>query len=851
MSTLKKIRKIGLWILGIVVALLIASAVVSYIYKDKIIAFVTQELGSQINGKVEVGKINISFFSSFPKVSIQIFDVLAHSTPGFNKNDFPGVETDTAIAAGKISFAFDIIDFFNERYIVQEIKIKDAKIHLFLDSKGNHNMNFIKESKDTAKTNYFVELSKISFYNTETQVRSSAQKLYANDYFDYAFFSGKFLEKQFSLFVDTEVTSNILQINNDSYFKNIDLDIEFSIAQTDKLLQILSASIETPFAEISTKGNLRLNKNDTEIDLSYDFKIPDIEDLAPFLPNSTQSLFNDNKLRGDLAAKGTLRGQMSINRMPELYAEINYNNGSIYYDSDDYSFTTHGYLTTKDIGKLQYYSFSNATFNATRNETNLKGEISLTNFEDMTINLSSTINGKLEDLSEFVQPDEYTVKGDVAGTITYKGKLSDFDSFTPDFFNRTHSELKLSLKNVSIAAPSYSPYEFSDVSGKVTIINQNMVFDSIQGNIQGNKFTMQGDAPNMLNYIMFYNQATSFNGKLFVSKINLDPFETHYDKYLSTDTSSSTITARIDFSSNEVKYDTYTMQNVSCIILYSDPEVEFLQTKLKMLQGSYNGNIKVSYYSNNTSKLEANGEFKKMSAKELFKTFNNFDQTFLTESQINGVISTKFNFSSILDKDYNPVYPSMKILTNVIIEDGYIKDFEPFIDMGKKMKVEEFNNVTFSKIENTLKIENDTLYIPNMDIKTNAFEMNFSGKHAINNNEFKYFITLFMKKTLSNIFIKQNPSEDFGEIEQNTDGNIRVPIKIYGNPDKYIVDYDMKSSVKNVKQGLERQKDEWKTILNKNQPDEDNSANPQNPDKPKEKPKEKPIESDFQIEYDL
>ena len=853
MAIVKKIKKIGLWVLAIIVGLLIVASVVSYIYKDRIIRFVTEELASEINGKVTIGAIDLSFFSSFPNVSIQLHNVCAYSTPSFRKQDFPGVNTDTAIAAGKIMFAFNIIDFFNEKYIVQQIKIKNADIHFYIDSNGNNNCNFIKESADTSKKQYFVELSRISFYKTKTQFHSASQSIYAKDYFEYAFFSGKFLDTNFALFVDTEFTSNVLQIKNDSYFKDLDVDMEVSVAKTNNLFQILQADIETPFAEISTKGNVRLKKDGTNMDLTYSLSIPDIQDLAPVLPNSVAKLFSENKLEGEITSDGTISGMLTDDNYPRLHANITYNNGSILYEKDKYEFSTKGLLSTSDMGNLAHYSYSNASFSCSRNETSLSGSIRLTDFEHMAINLSGNINANLEDLAEFIQPEDYVITGTAKGTISYKGFLSDFDSFTPDFFKRTETDLNVLLANVTVTPPSYSPYEFTDVSGKLHCKNQDLQLDSVSGNVQGNAFTIEGNAPNMLSYIMFSGQNASFTGKAWVDKLNVNPFMDHYYKYISSDTSTSTLSTHVDFTSNQVIYDTYTFTDVNCIVIYTGDEFEIQQTKLKTLQGNYTGNLKFIYYANGTAKCEGTGEVKKMSAKELFKTFNDFDQTFLKENQINGKISCKFNFATMLDKDYNPVYESMKILTTLLIEDGSIKDFEPFIDMGKKLKVEEFNTVTFSRLENTLKIDNDTLYIPTMKIRTNAFEMDFSGKHAINNNQFSYYITLFMKKTLSSMFKKQNAGEDFGEIETNNDGNVRVPVHIYGNPDKYIVDYDVKASVQNVKQGLSKQKEEWKAIFGKETETEETptkDGGTQGEEKPIEKPNEKPIDNGFQIEYD-
>jgi len=156
---------------------------------------------------------------------------------------------------------------------------------------------------------------------------------------------------------------------------------------------------------------------------------------------------------------------------------------------------------------------------------------------------------------------------------------------------------------------------------------------------------------------------------------------------------------------------------------------------------------------------------------------------------------------------------------------------------------EEFTNVSFSTLKNTICLKNDTLYIPDMNITASAFEMLFSGKHNIENNNFSYYATIFLKKTLSLKFRNKNKeSEDFGEIEKNNDTNLKIPIKIIGNPDDYTVDYDFKKSKENVKTSLDSQKSEWKEIFGKESSDE--------PTEKKEKTEEPKVETDFQIQWD-
>ena len=238
----------------------------------------------------------------------------------------------------------------------------------------------------------------------------------------------------------------------------------------------------------------------------------------------------------------------------------------------------------------------------------------------------------------------------------------------------------------------------------------------------------------------------------------------------------------------------------------------------------------------------ASGTVGKMSAREIFATFDNFDQTVVTDKQIDGLLSGDFKVDAVLDDEYNPIYSTVDALAQVVIEDGSMTNVETLVEIGKKLKIkEDFSNVSFSTLKNTIRLKDDTLYIPDMHIKSNAFELTFAGKHNIESNIFNYYVTLFLQKTLSLKFRNKNKEiEDFGEIEKNSDSNLKIPLRIFGDPDNYNIDYDFKKSKENIKKGMEDQKKEWKEILNSNKTDEEIQE--------QEKARE-PIKSGFELEY--
>ena len=73
-------------ILIITVSIILFSA--SIILQDKVADIVLTSLNKNISTKLEVGSFKLSFLRKFPKASLELKDVLVHSSSNFNSDLF-------------------------------------------------------------------------------------------------------------------------------------------------------------------------------------------------------------------------------------------------------------------------------------------------------------------------------------------------------------------------------------------------------------------------------------------------------------------------------------------------------------------------------------------------------------------------------------------------------------------------------------------------------------------------------------------------------------------------------------------------------------------------------------------
>lgn len=840
---MKKVFKIiGITLAIMVFVLLVASVAIPYFYKDEILQVVTEKVGKQIKADISLSKVDVSIFGNIPNISIQLHDVCAKSTDTFNRHEFAAESTDTALYAQRVLLSFNVMDFLFENYVVKEIIVRDARVNFFCDSKSHHNWGFSIESDSTGE-DMFVELSKIRFVNTLGLYHDIQTNILAQEWFDKINFSGKFKGEDFFIDVYAALTNKQFEYDKKSFFPHSSFKCDVTLSRDSSTYIVKNFKCETPVGLILSDGSVEVLKdNDYDVNLNVNVETT-LDKIFKVIPQKTVDSLAQYNLKSNIFVEGNVNGKITEKTMPTLVCNIACTKGNVLFEKTKYAFSTKGTLKASDISKLDTYEFTSVATNITTGSSKLTlSEFSFTNFDKPKYTVTGQLNLNIDDVDMLMKIEEYGISGNLQGMIKSRGELENVTNFTKDFFKKTELTADLHCQNLKISAPENSPYDFDNVDGHIMFSNGNISVDSVAGKLAEQNFTLQGKASDFVPYIMFDDVDTHCNLNCTIDAINLTPFYEHYLS-LTESTATGQFLGSIRFEAKQLDFDPYYLTNAATIIRFTENAIELSEINAATLQGKLiAGSLQMIDQPNGRTKCIASGKIEKMSAKDIFKTFNNFDQTVITYNQIDGKLSGTFQFSSMMDKDYNPIYPTTNALADISIEDGSVNKVETLMGIGKKMKMEEeFTNVSFSTLRNTICIKNDTLFIPNMNIKTNAFEMTFAGKHNIENNNFNYYVTLFLKKTLSLKFHSKNKDEeDFGEIEKNNDGNLRIPIIIFGNPDNYKIEYDLKKTKENVKSSLENQKSEWKEILKKNT---DNSSS-------QEEEKKETIESDFQIEWD-
>ena len=157
----------------------------------------------------------------------------------------------------------------------------------------------------------------------------------------------------------------------------------------------------------------------------------------------------------------------------------------------------------------------------------------------------------------------------------------------------------------------------------------------------------------------------------------------------------------------------------------------------------------------------------------------------------------------------------MQLNSHLIIEKGELVDFSPLLNLSSYVSVEELKNVKFSTLENTIKIGNNNIYIPAMEIQSSALSVFISGFHSFN-NEIDYQIRLLLSELISKKARSKNKNLDneLGVVVDDDGlGRTTLYLRMDGTVDNPNIYFDKIKIKEKIKTEVKKETEGIKTII--------------------------------------
>jgi len=798
---LKIFRKVLLYTLVSLVAITVALVTSVFIFKDRIIQQFVREVNKSLNTPVKIGAIDVTLLEDFPNLSIVCNDVeIEDSHPGA----YP------LLTAKSIAFQLNPLEVWRGNYTIKGLTIRESETNLKIDQKGRSNFNILKQDSSITADNVGFSLKNVKL---KKSIVHYSDKKSAYDF--------EFISEQLNATIETgdrvyliaakgNVTTKKMMVGKTSLLTGKEFSIETTLNyfDEDKKISIEPSTLQINSSKFVVNGEYSWKSKNT-VNLSTEGKDTNIQTLLSLLPASMAKSIEQYESTGDVYFKGSLQGELTKTKSPSISFEFGFNNVTIShpeYKAKIENATLTGSFASSDMMNAGAATLVLNDISGQLNGKEFAAKLIVQNFVDSDVILQ--FKGKLdtESLLAFYPVTEISeATGNLTANLSFDGKLSWLKAkATAQRVNTTGS---VELDDVGFMYGK-EKVPLKNLKGSLQFNNNDLALSNLTGQLGKSDFAMNGFFKNIITFLLFENQPIGIETDLRANHIDLDQLfafgfsSGKKDKQYEFNVPPNVY---LNFNCNigHLNYKRLNARNIKGDLLVKNQVAVSRNLTFNTMSGSIALNGIVDATNPKAVEVVSSFKLKDILVDSVFYVFENFRQDFIQDKNLKGQSTADVSLEMTLNQNLK-LFPETLIADiSVAIKNGELNNFEPMKALDKYLDDEDLNNLRFADLKNEIHIENKTIYIPQMEIKSNVTVLQLSGTHAFDQQiNYRVVAPLRNKK-------KINITEAGSALEE-LDGRTKVFLKITGTTDNYKVQYDTEAVRKKIASDLKKEVKELK-----------------------------------------
>ena len=326
------IRRLFKWTGLTLLFLLIAIILVPIIFKDEIKEMVLKEVSKSLKADVTIKDFDLTFLSTFPNVTIQLYD-----TKVTGRTEFKGVELASVKTIEAHVGLWDVIG--GDEIEIDEVHISDAKIDVRVDPDGKANYDIVipeeDQPVDQEPSKFKMSLKEYSLKNIEIVYDDQASDMYANIKNLNHTGAGDLTADVIDFETSTQMDELTLEMEGLSYLSkvktNADVNLLMEFKENDSKFTLKENSFALNNFHLSLDGFYQMLKDHDQIDLKMNTKEISFKDLLSLVPSFYQSGYESMIAKGDLKMNGEVKGRLDEKNLPGWDFGLNVRKAMIQY----------------------------------------------------------------------------------------------------------------------------------------------------------------------------------------------------------------------------------------------------------------------------------------------------------------------------------------------------------------------------------------------------------------------------------------------------------------------------------------------------------------------------------------
>jgi hypothetical protein len=799
---LKTAKKVTLYFLGLLFTIAVALALSVYLFKDRILQQFITEANKHINTPVNIGSMDVTLLEDFPNLSIVCREVVVDDS-------YPG---ESALFKAKtVSFQLNPWEVWKGTYTIHGLKIFESETNLKINSKGESNFNVVKKAVDGD------ESSSVGFLLKNVKLDNTVV-FYTDQESQQEF---EFISDRLHTTIETtgdvyliaakgDVSTEKFVVGKTALLSGKDFLVETTLRYFagDEKLMLEPSTLQLGKAEFGVKGEYNWKSKNT-IDLQAEGKNTDIQTLLSLLPSSATEALQKYQSTGEVYFNGALRGEISETKSPSISVSFGFADATIThpdYKATITQATLNGSFASPGINNTEDATLILNDISGELNNKLFTSKLIVRNFTDPEVILQ--FKGELEAqslLSFYPMPELADVRGGLLADFSFEGKLT-----------------WLKEKGTAQRATATGSIELTDVgfvygkqrvpvqrlSGVLTFNNNDLALSNLSGYLGSSDFVMNGFFKNIITFLLFEDQPIGIETDLQAKHIDLDELfafgfgteETNKEYEFSI---SPNIYLNFNCEVGQLNYKRFDARKVKGDLLVKNQVAVSRNLTFSAMNGSMTLNGIFDATNPKAIDVVSSFKLKDISADSIFYVFENFKQDFIQDKHLKGQTTADVTLEMTLDQHLQLFSETLIADINATIKKGELNNFEPLQALNKYLDDEGLAALRFAELKNEIHIENKTIYIPQMEIRSNVTVLQLSGTHTFD-QQMNYRVVAPLRNK------KKIDVEEAGSALEELNGKTKVFLKITGTTDDYSVQYDGEAVRKKIASDFKKEVQELK-----------------------------------------
>ncbi|HEY4651113.1 MAG TPA: AsmA-like C-terminal region-containing protein [Pontibacter sp.] len=814
------VKKVLLYVAAIVVGILTIAFALVYTYQDKIINLFVAEANKHIKTKVEVEKISLSLLDKFPQVAVSLDRV--------NVVEAVPESSEPLARLNKLYFTFSIWDVLRGSYNVNELYLEEGAIYVRVLEDGSVNYEIIKtDTTATESSDFAFNLQQINLHNVA---------LHYNDLRLKQAYAANAHQLQAALVITPETigikasgdaTINTISLSSSEYFKDkrVTINTALQLDRLHKQIALAPSGINVENAAYEIAGTIAYGGT-TELDLTLNGKNTSIQSMLSLLPQHITKQFSQYRSDGEVYFSGTVKGRMSSKSTPAVTFHFGCRNATFYHPDVKQRIEKLNFEGTFTNGAKQNAATSALTLKKLTGSLHnrpFKGNIAYSNFKNPTI--AFDLQGMVDvayvlGLLQLEQVRSGSGLADVK--IAFSGNFNDFKARPGNSTVNTSGDI--TLHNVSLHLRDL-PLPISGMYGNFMFKRNDVAVSGFRGKLGASDFALNGMFNNVVAWLLLKNQRLMVDADFNSNYLNFDQLlredqntpasarksDSGYRLEVSPD-----IAFNLSASVKKLRFRRFKGENIKGEVTLRNQVITTPNISFSAIGGNFAVRGSMDARQRNHIKVSTASKLQNMHVDSLFYVFENFNQNFILDRHLKGNLTASIISDVYLNSQLQPKTNLLQAEIEATVRNGQLLNFAPMQKMSAFVKRSELANMRFSELHNNFYIQERTIYIPEMDIRTSLSPLpvvSVSGMHTFDQDmDYKIKMPLFWKR---------RPDKDaaFGVVAEDPDaGNSMLFLTLKGKENNFKLAYDNERVRAKIKDDLKQEGQEIKQLLKGKKP---------------------------------